>query len=244
MSARPFVGMLLTVLAVCCAPVWDASAQPPKLEEGLEGIFELTLKTPDSRRIVVDRLTRDRDLDAKSLFRVGVGGYLAFDASEWVDKIDFKVYDIPVTEMPDYKKFSEILVEINKRISDITGILREYDQLAFRLMNICDKSLFPSLRAIDQNIVQQLSIYKNLILLRALVVNSLNSYVRDRSCVDRFAQYKKDLGIYTNRLTDLCRNYERLKKEALDAAREPKSEPERPAPPQTPSPPTPPAGAR
>ena len=98
-----------------------------------------------------------------------------------MDKIDFKVYDIPVTEMPDYKKFSEILVEINKRISDITGILREYDQLAFRFMNICDKSLFSNLRAIDQNIVQQLSIYKNLILLRALVVNSLNSYVRDRS---------------------------------------------------------------
>jgi hypothetical protein len=199
--------------------VSNVSGQSIGGEKVRDGVYELTLKTPDSRTIVIDKMVRDRDLDPKSIYRVATGGYLAFDESEWVDKIEFKVFDIPVSQMPEYRRLSKTLVDINDKLSSIKGVLHSYDELAFRLMNICDKSKFPNLQAIDQNIIQQLSIYKRLILLRSLVVNSLNRFVKRRSCVDRFEGYQDDLKLYTKRLTDLCRNYDRLRRDVLSGAR-------------------------
>lgn len=187
-------------------------------ERAREGIYEITLKTPDSRRIMVDELVRDREIDANALFRVRTGGYLSFDASDWVDKIEYKIFDIPITQIPQYKEFASILTDINTRIWDIKQMLDRYNQLSLRLMNICDKTMFPTLQSIDENIAQQLSIYQKLTLLRTLIVNALDRFVRDRSCVDRYDQFKADLNIYTKRLTDLCRDYERLSRKVLEAA--------------------------
>lgn len=214
-------------LAICTAIILTAlvgtawaqqQVMPSEPERTREGVYEITLKTPDSRKIIVDELVRDRDLNPRALFRVKTGGYLAFEDDEWVDKLEFKVFDIPVTSMPQYQKFTNILVGINDKIWSIKRLLQEYDEISLRLMNICDRTRFPSLKAIDENIEQQLSIYKRLLVLRALIVNSMNRFVADRSCVDKFAQYKKNLERYSKRLTQLCKNFDRLKRKTLEAA--------------------------
>lgn len=215
---------LISVFAcVIMAPgfcqVWAQAPRPPG-ERGPDGVYEITLKTPDRRKIVVEKIIRDRDLDAKAIFRVSAGGYLAFREADWVDEVEFKVFDVPLTALPQYRKFANLLVDINRRTTAINETLRRYDEFAFRLMNICGKREFRSLTAIDQNVVQQLAIYQRLILLRSLVVNALDRLVRERSCVDRFSRYKSDLEIYSKQLTALCKDYERLRQKALEMAEE------------------------
>jgi hypothetical protein len=199
-------------------------AAPEKVQEGR---YEITTRTPDHRKIRVGELVpqsteliRDRELDPSAIFRVMTGVYLAFNEADWVDKIEFKVFDKPVTAFEPYKRFAELLVDINEKIWAIKQTLGSYDQLAFRLMNICDKSRFPTLQSIDDNIIQQLTIYKRLLLLRALVTDSLNRFVKERSCVDRYADYQKSLNLYSQQLLELSRNYERLTRKALQLAQE------------------------
>jgi hypothetical protein len=228
----------ITVLVPCPGwtqrgPLERAPSEKPEAERARDGIYEITLKTPDSRRIMVDELVRDREINSKALFRVRTGGYLSFDESDWVDKIEFKIFDIPITQIPQYKEFASILTDINTRIWDIKQMLDRYNQLSLRLMNICDKTMFPTLQSIDENIAQQLSIYQKLLLLRALIVNALDRFVRDRSCVDRYDQFKADLVIYTKRLTELCRDYDRLSRKALEAAQIAKPTPESARPPES-----------
>jgi hypothetical protein len=186
-----------------------------------DGYYEITLKTSDNQKIILDELARDRDLDPKSLYRVTTGGYLSFNEEDWIRKIEFKVFDIPVSAMPKYGDYSKILTDINTQIWNIKRVLSSYDALAFRLMNICDKSKFDSIKEIDRNIVQQLAVYRRLILLRSLVTNALSRFVSDRTCVDRFEKYRADLDIWSRRLTELSKDYERLKRRALRAAEQP-----------------------
>jgi hypothetical protein len=189
-----------------------------------DGSFEITLKTAEpALPLRESELVRDRGLDPLALYRVRTGGYIAFDESEFVEKIEFKVFPKEVTEFTDYKKVSTILVEINNKMTEIRNVLGSYDQLALRLMNICDKSRFSSLQAIDENIVQQLTVYQKLVLLRDLVVNSLNRFVRDRSCEDRRAEYQKSLELYTRQLAELSQNYDRLNRRAMQLAQDLKS---------------------
>jgi hypothetical protein len=221
MNKTVFLASLFFVLALTWTPCRVAAQEVGPTEKVRDGMFEITLKTPDKRTVVVDEIVRDRDLNPGAIYRVKAGGYLAFDESEWVDKIEFKVFDRPVTELAPYKRFAELLVDINEKIWGIKQILGSYDQLAFRLMNICDKSRFPTLQSIDDNIIQQLTIYKKLILLRSLVINSLNRFVRDRSCIDRYSEYQKSLSLYGQQLMELGKNYERLTRRALTLAQEP-----------------------
>jgi hypothetical protein len=200
----------------------SAQAQNARVTgEVKDGYYEITLKTTDNQKIILDELARDRDLDPKSLYRVTTGGYLSFNEEDWVRKVEFKVFDIPVSAMPKYGDYSKILTDINTQIWNIKRVLSSYDALAFRLMNICDKSQFDSLREIDQNIVQQLAVYRRLILLRSLVTNALSRFVRDRTCVDRFEKYKADLDIWSRRLTELSKDYERLRRKAIRASEQP-----------------------
>jgi len=189
-------------------------------EKARDGVFEVTLKSPEAQKMTVEELVRDRDLNPRHLFRVKTGGYISFDEQEWVDKIEFKVFDKPVTDLPEYKRFSDLLMEINEKLFLIKGTLAKYDLVALRLMNLCDRSKFSSLRDIDDNIVQQLSIYRKLLLLRSLVVNSLNRFVKERSCRDQFAEYQRTLNIYTKQLSELTRNYSRMARRALALAKE------------------------
>jgi hypothetical protein len=233
-----FLASLVCLAALTGIPCNIAAQESGTSDKVRDGLFEITLKTPDKRTIVVDEIVRDRDLNPGAIYRVRAGGYLAFDESEWVDKIEFKVFDRPVTQLAPYKRFASLLVDINEKIWGIKQMLGSYDQLAFRLMNICDKSRFPSLQSIDDNIVQQLTIYKKLVLLRSLVINSLNRFVRDRSCIDRYGEYQKSLNLYSQQLMELGKNYERLTRRALTLAQEPLSDqsaPEQPAP-QPPAP--------
>jgi len=204
----------------CLAASVGAQEQMPPPEKTRDGLFEITLKSPEPRTMIVDELVRDRDLNPGALYRVRTGGYLSFDEAEWVDKIEFKVFDRPVTELPQYKRFSELLVDINSKIIGLREMMGRYDQLALRLMNICDKSRFPTLQSIDENIIQQLTVYQKLVLLRELVVTSLNRFVRDRSCVDRYAEYQKTLDLYSKRLTELGQNYDRLTRRAMQLAQD------------------------
>jgi hypothetical protein len=218
-----FLMLCLSFLVVVCLSTSvraQAQEEIKAREKTRDGLFEITLKSLTPRKMIVDELVRDRNLNPGALFRVKTGGYLSFDESEWVDKIEFKVFDRPVTELPQYKRFSELLADINNKTSGIMDMLGRYDQLALRLMNICDKSRFPSLQSIDENIVQQLTVYQKLVLLRELVVNSLNRFVRERSCVDKEAEYEKTLELYSKRLTELGHNYERLTRRAVQFAQD------------------------
>jgi hypothetical protein len=241
-----FLILCLSFLVVICLPTGvgaQAQQQIKAREKTRDGLFEITLKSLTPRKMIVDELVRDRNLNPGALFRVKTGGYLSFDEAEWVDKIEFKVFDRPVTELTQYKRYSELLVDINNKISGIMDMLGRYDQLSLRLMNICDRSRFPTLQSIDENIVQQLTVYQKLVLLRELVVNSLNRFVRERSCVDKQAEYQKTLELYSKRLTELGQNYERLTRRAMQFAQDLKAsageQPEAKKTEETPPPPPP-----
>lgn len=196
-------------------------------EAGKDGLFFVTLKSLERRTMTEEELVRDRDLNPRFLYRVRTGGYIGFDEKEWVDKIEFRVFPKPVTELPEYQRFSRLLAEINEKIWLIKQTLAKYDLLAMRLMNICDRSKFSSLEAIDDNVLQQLTVYRKLVLLRSLVVNSLTRVVTDRACRDLFSNYQTTLNIYTKQLTELTRNYERLSKRTLMLIRETPTETEK-----------------
>jgi hypothetical protein len=206
--------LCLTVAAAvpAVAQQTEPVASPPKTRDG---VFQVTLKTPDARKMTVDELVRDRDLNPGNLYRVSTGGYLGFDEAEWVDKIEFKVFDLPVTDMPQYKRFAELLSEINDKAWAVKETLSRYDLLALRLMDICDRSRFSSLQAIDENVAQQLLMYKKLTLLRGLVVNGLNRFIKDRSCRDLFSEYQKSLDIYSRQLAELSKNFDLLSRRVL-----------------------------
>jgi hypothetical protein len=208
----------LLVLAAFPGRGWAQELAPP--EKGREGHFEITLKTPTPTKLSVEELVRDRNLNPGNLYRVRTGGYLGFSENEWVDKIEFKVSDIPITSLDEYKKYSDILLTINEKIDHMTKTLSSYDQLALRLMNICDRSRFPSLQSMDENIAEQLAIYDKLLLLKESVVNSMNKFVRERGCRDKFADYQKSLNLYSRQLAELTKNFERLNKRAVTLSQE------------------------
>ncbi len=205
-------------------------------EKTRDGFYEITLKSPEKAILNTDELVRDRDLDPASLYRVRVGGYLAFDEADWVDKIEFKLFDRPVTELPQYRRYSELLTDINQKIWELKRQLDSYDLLALRMMNMCDKSKFPTFQSIDDNVLQQLGIYKKLVLLRALVVNSLDRVITERGCADRYAQYQRSLELYARSLSELAKSHEILTKRALALSEEAQSQvqPDTTRPPQTP----------
>ncbi|MDQ7781887.1 MAG: hypothetical protein RDU20_03345 [Desulfomonilaceae bacterium] len=225
-----FAATMSFVLCMCIFGSVGAQ-QPPQEQEALpileedreairDGVFVVTLKTPERRSMTIDELVRDRDLNPRSLYRVKTGGYIGFDESEWVDRIEFKVFERPVTEMEEYKRFSSLLVDINEKIWSIKRTLEKYDLLALRLMNLCDRSKFSSLEAIDDNVLRQLTIYRKLLLLRSLVLNALSRFQRERACTDLYTDYQRTLGIYEKQLTELTKNYNRLQRKALTLARQ------------------------
>ena len=220
MIRRFALSIFLCTLVTSVGSPAIVTAQETETGKIRDGVFELTLKTRHAKKIVLDELVRDRDLNPNALYRVTTSGYLGFNESEWVEKLEFKVFDIPVTAMPEYRKLGNVLADVNEKISAIRQALRNYNQLSLRLMKICDNSLFPTLRSMDENIAQQLIVYQQLKALRELVANSLERFVRKRSCVDRFARYDTDLNIYTKRLTNLCKDFDRLRKKALDRSAE------------------------
>ncbi|MBM3301803.1 MAG: hypothetical protein FJY85_17865 [Deltaproteobacteria bacterium] len=232
----PFLCLLLTIMTPL-AVLAQRSAEEE--EKARDGIYIITMKSPERQRMAVDELIRDRDLNPSFLYRVKTGGYIAFDEKEWVEKIEFRVFEKPVTELPEYKRFSTLLTEINGKVWLIKQTLGKYDLLALRLMNICDRSRFSSLEAIDDNILQQLTIYRKLLLLRALVVNALNRFVKERACTDLFSEYQKTLCLYTKQLGELTKNYSRLARKALYLVQEVRPETERKQPDEKrPAPPT------
>src|SRR5208283_803991 len=98
MSSRTVRNCVIAVLFILglSGPAAAQDELPPGSPTGQEksrdGVFEITLKTPDKSKLITDELVRDRDLDPAALYRVKVGGYLAFDESEWFDKIEFKLF--------------------------------------------------------------------------------------------------------------------------------------------------------
>lgn len=220
---KPRAICLVVFLCLILAAAVSAVAQTEAVtspQRGRDGVFQITLKTPDTRKMIVDELVRDRDLNPASLYRVKTGGYLGFDEAEWVDKIEFKVFDLPVTDMPQYKRFAELLSEINDRAWQVKETLSRYDVLALRLMDICDRSRFASLQAIDENVAQQLLMYKRLTLLRGLVVNALNRFIKDRSCRDQYSEYQRSMDIYSKQLGELSKNFELLSRRVLAVSKE------------------------
>lgn len=218
----------------------DAEAQQAEEKQGTttalanqsasaDGVFVVTLKTAGKHTMNVEELVRDRDLNPGYLYRVKTGGYIGFSESDWVDKIEFRIFERPVTELPEYRRFSSLLVEINDKIWRIKETLGKYDLLALRLVNICEKSRFSSLQAIDDNVLKQLSVYRKLILLRSLVLNALARFQKDRACRDQYADYERTLNIYEKLLTELTRNYRRLTRKALALAEDVKPAAEREA---------------
>lgn len=210
----------IAFVAVLFPPVAPGQVARPT-DRPREGVFEITLKDPDARKMrTEDELIRDRDLNPRSLFRVKAGGYLGFDESEWVEKIEFKVFDKPLSELPEFRAFGDLLDSINAKLWSINQVVSSYDLVALRLMNICDRSRFSTLQQIDDNIAQQLLVYKKLELLKQLVVNSLNRFVRERSCRDPYAEYQKTLELYSRRLAELVDNFDALYRRAMTLAQQ------------------------
>lgn len=198
----------------------DAQAQPAQPVAGerdasKDGVFIVTLKSPERRTMTDEELVRDRDLNPNNLYRVRTGGYIGFSEKDWIDRIEFKAFPKPVVELPEYQRFSKLLVDINQKIWQIKQTLAKYDLLALRLVNLCDRSKFSTLESIDDNIVQQLTVYRRLTLLRSLVVNALNRVVTERACRDLYNNYQTTLNIYTKQLSELTKNYTRLSRRAL-----------------------------
>jgi hypothetical protein len=228
-SKTALLTAVMSFLLCVCMLSSIRAQQPPKGQEAVpapagdeaikDGVFVVKLKTPQRRIMTVDELVRDRDLDPRSLYRVKTGGYIGFDESQWVDRIEFKVFERPVTELDEYKRFSSLLVDINEKVWSIKRTLEKYDLLALRLMNICDRSKFSSLQAVDDNVLRQLTVYRKLLLLRSLALNALSRFQKDRACRDLYADYQRTLNIYEKQLTDLTRNYNRLSRKALALAK-------------------------
>jgi len=213
---NPLLRICVLSLVAAVFPAATLGQETRPMERPREGQFEITLKDTEHRKMrTEDELVRDRSLNPRALFRVKAGGYLGFDESEWVEKIEFKVFDKPLTELPEFRAFGGLLDDINAKLWSISSMLSSYDLVALRLMNICDRSRFSSLQAIDDNIAQQLLVYKKLELLKQLVVNSLNRFVRERSCRDPYVEYQKTLELYSRRLTELAENYEALYQRAM-----------------------------
>lgn len=216
---------VLLALVVCACPALAQTV--PTGEKTRDGVFEITLKgTHPPRTMTVDELVIDRDLLPGYLFRVKIGGYLAFDEAQWVDRVEFKVSEQPVTEMPEYQRFASLLQDINQKIVEMKQVVGQYDQLAMRLMDMCGKVRFPNLRSIDEDISGQLEKYQQLLLLRGMVVESLHRFIADRSCRDKYADYKKSINIYTKQLNKLVEDLPRLNRRALALSREVKKDQE------------------
>lgn len=211
MNARSLFRPVPLAIVILLGAALAGSAQEIRTaERARDGYFEVTLKSPGSPKLNADEFVRDRNLNPGALYRVRAGGYLSFDESDWVDKIEFKPFDTPVTDLPEYRRFADLLTEVNTRIWEITNVLGAYDQLALRVLNLGDKHKFDSFEGMDDNIAQQLAIYDKMANLRELVTHSLNRFVRDRTREDKYADYVKTLDIYTRRLGELSDNYERL----------------------------------
>lgn len=205
--------LVLLAAPLCCIAAPPAPSQ--KEERKRDGMFEILLKDGNGRRMTVEELVRDRDLNPANLYRVKTGGYLGFEEAEWVDKLEFKVFDRPVTEMTEYRRFADLLVEINSRIWSIREALDRYDLAALSLMNVGERHEFASLQAIDDNIHRQLDVYRKLILLKALTVNALNRVIKDKSVRDVYSDYKKTLDRYVAQLTELTKNYNILSRRVM-----------------------------
>ncbi|AFM27040.1 hypothetical protein Desti_4408 [Desulfomonile tiedjei DSM 6799] len=70
MMMRNVQVVLFITVVLGLVTAFPASAQQASQEKAREGYYEITLRTPDKRKIIVDELVRDRDLDPASLYRV------------------------------------------------------------------------------------------------------------------------------------------------------------------------------
>ncbi len=223
---------------LCCALVCGfilgvgglALAQPaapldPRVGAGSDdpirdGYFEININTPEGGRLNVEELLRDRELNPAALYRVSSGGYLSFNETDWVKKMEFKIYDVPVTELPQYRRFANLLQDINDRIADMNRVLTEYDQTALKLINMCDKSRFSDIEKIDDSIAPYLLINVKLLRLRDLVVHSLNRFARERSCRTQFLEYDRALMSYADALSKITKDFNSLVRRSLAISRD------------------------
>ncbi len=184
-------------------------------QERRDGYFEVKLKTPGEFILPAEKLVRDRDLNPAALYRVSTGGYLAFDESVWVRDLKFKLEDIRVTELPQYKRFASLLEDLNQKIEAMDNKFQTYDQMALRLVNLCDRSRFENTKEMDQEIRPYLTIYNRLQGLKDQVVHSLVGLAKEQSCRNQFEDYNRILDRYKEDLRILGRDYDSLMRRGL-----------------------------
>ena len=107
----------------------------------------------------------------------------------WI-KLNLNLFEKPVTELPQYRRYAELLKDINEQVVSINAVLNRYDLLALRLMNMCDRSRFSNLHAVDENILQQLTAYRKLVLLRARR-EFYEQTVTEQACPEKRAEYQR-----------------------------------------------------
>lgn len=215
------------LIALICA-CWNPWGVTPSFSQGVQegpgsqqvsqskikdGYFEITLDTPTSTKIVAEELVRDRDLNPGALFRVSSGGYLSFDDQDWVKEINFKIYEVPVTELPHYKRFAQLLQELNDHLGNLNHAFRAYDQVALRLVN--HRPGFNDIEATDGIIKEYLTSYLKLERLKQLIVHSLDRFVKERSVVTQFGEYNRILDRYREELDRITRSDESLMRRGL-----------------------------
>ncbi len=183
-----------------------------------DGYFEITLRSPENPKLMVEEIIRDRDLDPNAIFRVRLGGYLAFDQRDWVKDIEFKVFDVPVTELPLYRTYADLLQQVNVILSNLKVRMTNFDMVSMRLLNVEGHRRFKNMEEIDSVIKDQLLLNNRLQMLKSDLIRNLNEYVQKRTVEGQHERYLKNLDAFVREFKEqadrLNAEIERLERSA------------------------------
>jgi hypothetical protein len=157
---------------------------------------------------MVEEIIRDRDLDPNAIFRVRLGGYLAFDERDWVKDIEFKVFDVPVTELPQYRAYAGLLQQVNETIWSLKSSMSRFNMLAMRLLNVGGHRRFKNIDEVDATVKEQLLVHDRLQELKSQLTGCLNRYVQERTVTGQYTRYLQSLDTF---LRGFQEQFERLK---------------------------------
>ena len=207
--------MMWAALVLCLLSASAAWAQTEvEPEPDRVGQFQITVKTQPPRTISIEDFTLDPDEDKalsatpgagprRFLYRIRQEGFMAFDEEQWVDKIQFNMFNKPATQSQQYRELAELLTDVNRAIKDFKETLNDYYQYGTRLINFCDDPTFKSLNSLDAVIGVQLAHYNQLLKMRQSIAIDLKKLTGDIGCRDIAADYKK-------RLSDLRGNMNKI----------------------------------
>ncbi len=207
------MGLHLRLVVLICSALLVSSVSPNSVcsqseldyDHEVLGDFEIKVKTDPPKTIAIDRLFLDPDQDKhlnksavgstarRFLYRISQEGYMAFDETEWVEKIRFKMFNAPATQRQQYIRLAELLTDVNQAIKEYRDTLNDYNQHAMRLLNFCNDPEFKSIDDLEASIKLQRSNYEKLLSIRDDVAQNLMKLTGEARCKDLVEEYRKKL---------------------------------------------------